>query len=481
MSIDIEHIKKLKVANVKCKRSLLFFTRYFFKERQKRKFVVNQHHEIICDALEKVLKGEIKRLIINIAPRYGKTEIAVKNFIAHALAINPSAKFIHLSYSDDLALDNSEEIKDIITSFEYQQLYPYVQLKKDSKSKKKWYTTEGGGVYATSASGQVTGFGAGKVDDEDFELSDFITEIDKKAGFGGAIIIDDPIKPDDAESSIMRNRVNFKFDSTIRNRVNSRNTPIIIIMQRLHPEDLCGHLLKNDLEKWHVISLPCIYEEDGQKKSLWPFKHTVDELMTLRGSTKATINIFERQYMQNPKPLQGLLYSDFKTYNPNEKPIGVIYNYTDTADQGSDYLCSISYIKQSGLYYVVDVYYSQDRNEITEPELSKRLKDVGVNYCKVESNAGGRSFCRNIERISRSMGNSKTTFQWFWQSKNKEARIKTNSSTVNNCIVFPSDWAVKWPDFYEHVTNFMGEGKNDHDDSCDVLTGIVEGSNFKPL
>jgi hypothetical protein len=200
-------------------------------------------------------------LIINIAPRYGKTEVAVKNFIAKGLAHNPAAKFIHLSYSDDLALDNSEEVKDIIKSAEYQQLFPEVQIKPGTDSKKKWYTTKGGGVYATAAAGQVTGFGAGKVDDE--EVEKFFDEIESE-GFGGALVIDDPIKPEDADSELIRERVNNRFDSTIRNRVNSRNTPIIIIMQRLHEHDLCGYLIDNEGTKWEVLSLPSI-KENGKR------------------------------------------------------------------------------------------------------------------------------------------------------------------------------------------------------------------------
>lgn len=288
----ISRVKKLKVAKFLCLESLLFHTRYNFKQHHKRKFVIGDHHRIICDALEKVLSGEIKRLIIEIAPRYGKTELAVKQFIAHGLALNPAAKFIHLSYSDTLALDNSEEVKDLIQEDFYQELFPEVQLKKDSTSKKKWYTTAGGGVYATSAAGQVTGFGAGLVDEEDGgramtpkekkelvekldamsdedrktlfanlddtkEEREFRNNIDeflngineqmefdhpilKKQKFGGAIIIDDSIKPEDADSDTIRERVNSRFDSTIRNRTNSRNTPIIVIGQRLHPRDLPG-------------------------------------------------------------------------------------------------------------------------------------------------------------------------------------------------------------------------------------------------
>ena len=297
--MDANESKRIKVAKVWTSQSLLQFTRYFFKQRQLRKFIISDHHEQIADKLDKVISGEIKRLIINIAPRYGKTELGVKNFIAYCLSQNPRARFIHLSYSDDLALDNSEEIKDLITSSEFQSIYP-IKIKADAKSKKKWYTTEGGGVYATSTGGQVTGFGAGKVDNEDDDLSTFISDAES---FGGAIIIDDPIKPEDAESNTVRERINNRFDSTIRNRVNSRNTPIIIIMQRVHVDDLVGHLKEAEPNVWDVLDLPCI-KEDG--KALWPFKHTVEELSKLREINPV---VFDTQYLQDPKPKEGLMYS----------------------------------------------------------------------------------------------------------------------------------------------------------------------------
>mgnify|MGYP000490794333 CR=1 FL=1 len=104
-------------------RNPLNFTRYFFKENGGKRFIVGHHHKTVCDALDRVLKGEINKLIINIAPRYGKTELAVKNFIAMGLAINPASNFIHLSYSSDLAVDNSIAIKDIVNSEAYQRLF----------------------------------------------------------------------------------------------------------------------------------------------------------------------------------------------------------------------------------------------------------------------------------------------------------------------------------------------------------------------
>src|SRR5690606_32972613 len=140
--------------------------------------VVNDHHEQITDVLDRVLKGELTKVIINVAPRYSKTELAVKNFIANGHAIKPASKFIQLSYSDDLALDNSEAVRDIVNLEAYQALFPDVKIKKGSDSKKKWYTTSGGGVYATAAGGQVTGFGAGRVDDmeDDADLDEMLAD-----------------------------------------------------------------------------------------------------------------------------------------------------------------------------------------------------------------------------------------------------------------------------------------------------------------
>jgi len=466
--MNADEIKKNKVANIKCKKSLLFHTRYFYKKRYNRKFIVSEHHKIITDILEKVIKGEITRLIINIAPRYGKTELAVKNFISHCISLNPSSKFIHLSYSDDLALDNSEEIRDLIQSDYYRELFGNVEIKKDSRSKKKWYTDAGGGILATGAGGQVTGFGAGKVDDEE-DITEYLTDIEEKEGFGGAIIIDDPIKPEEAESDTIRERVNNRFDSTIRNRVNSRKTPIIIIMQRLHPNDLCGHLLKQEPGEWHVLKMPCV-KEDGT--ALWEFKHTIEELMKIRALN--VVN-YDRQYQQDPKPREGLLYKQFKTYT--ELPQGeIVKNRTDTADEGSDYLCSIDYIVHNSLIYIIDVLYTKKPQEFTEIAQVEMMMKNKTNEALIESNNGGRAFARNVERISREKGNKRVIVKWFHQSQNKKARIKSNSSTVSNTIVMPDNWAVRWPVFYDDVTSYMAEGKNKHDDAPDTLTGIIEAN-----
>ena len=214
-----------------------FFVRYFFKHQFGRKFIMTPHFYSIIDALVSVVKGDIKRLIINIPPRYGKTAVAVKMFVAWVLANNPSAKFIHLSFSDDLALDNSSEIRELVKSEEYQRIFG-VAIRTDSDSKKKWYTLSGGGLYATSTGGPITGFGAGA---KTRERAGTNSPCD---GFEGCIILDDPLKPDDAFSETMRNRINTRFNNTIASRVNSPTTPIIVIMQRLHECLLPGVMVR---------------------------------------------------------------------------------------------------------------------------------------------------------------------------------------------------------------------------------------------
>lgn len=466
-------ISMLDLDRTFCLSGTLNFTKYMFYKQYGRKFVVGDHHTQITDVLDKVIRGELTRVIINIAPRYGKTELAVKNLMAAGLALNPASKFIHLSYSDDLALDNSEGVKDIVNMPAYQALFPEVQIKHGSDSKKKWYTTAGGGVYATAAGGQVTGFGAGRVDLDDEDMDEMMAYLENV--FAGALIIDDPIKPDDADSDTVRERVNARFDSTIINRVNSRNTPIIIIMQRLHERDLCGYVMENYPGEWHVLSLPCIITEPNQPleegRALWDFKHTLNELLKMNSINP--IN-FGRQYMQNPQPKEGLLYNTFSTYSVIPPGPVKIKSYTDTADEGKDYLCSIAYAETKTAIYVLDVIYTQDAMETTEPLTARQLVHNNVKTARIESNNGGRGFSRKVKEHVVAMGMHDINLIWFHQSKNKAARIFTNSASVNTLIYFPSDWKERWPVFYKHVTSYSAKGQNPHDDAPDVLTGMVE-------
>lgn len=445
----------------------LNFARFFFKLMNGgKRFVVGKHHRMICDKLNDVLQGKIKRLIINIAPRYSKTELVSRIFVAAGLAINPASKFILLSYSGDLSLGSSVAVKDIVKSEEYQRLFN-VEIGKGTDTKSQWDTSVGGGVYATSSLGQVTGFGAGAVENEGDTWQ-----------FGGAIVIDDPIKPLDALSDNIREAVNLHFETTIRNRVNSRNTPIIIIMQRLHEHDLCGYLMGLEPDEWDVLSIPCIgYDEDGNEEALWPFKHTLEELHKIEAANQF---VFETQYMQNPQPLEGFMYPNIRTYDVLPMEQSIRKNYTDTADTGADFLCSVCYVETPTAMYVTDVLYTDKPMEYTEVKTAELLLRNATQLVKIESNNGGRGFARNVEKNVRLQG-TKTALQMhfttFSQGLNKHVRIFSHSAEVQNLIYFPSDWERRWPQFAAAVKAYRKVGRNGHDDAPDVLTGMVE--NFR--
>jgi predicted phage terminase large subunit-like protein len=319
-------------------------------------------------------------------------------------------------------------------------------------------------MYATSSLGQVTGFGAGSVGNEDGSFK-----------FGGAIIIDDPIKPDNALNDNAREAVNQHFETTIRNRVNSRETPIIIIMQRLHEEDLCGYLQKIEPDEWTVLSIPCIeYDEDGNEQALWPFKHTLEELRKIEAANQY---VFDTQYMQNPQPLEGLMYTQFRTYDALPMEPSIRKNYTDTADTGKDFLCSICYVETRAGMYITDVLYTDKPMEFTEPKTAEMLLRNETSYVRIESNNGGRGFARNVEKNVRYSGGpiaNKMYFVPFHQGVNKDVRIFSHSAEVQNLIYYPSDWEKRWPQFARAVKGYRKLGKNSHDDAPDVLTGMVE-------
>ena len=209
--------------------------------------MLNWHLYVLEYVLQAVIDRKITRLIINIGPRYSKTEQAVINFIARGLALNSRAKFMHVSYSDNLVLLNSSTVKDIVSLPEYQRLWP-MKIRSDSKSKRGWFTDEGGGMFAVPSGGQMTGLGAGRMASEKFS---------------GAFIIDDPVKPDDAYSDVKRSAINNRFNNTMRSRLADETIPMIVIMQRIHENDMTGYLLKGGSgDKWHHLLIPAYFSEE---------------------------------------------------------------------------------------------------------------------------------------------------------------------------------------------------------------------------
>ena len=167
----------------------------------------------------------------------------------------------------------------------------------------------------------------------------------------------------------------------------------------------------------------------------------------------------------------------FKIYE-KLPPAHYIMNYTDTADEGNDYLCSIDYQMYNEEYYILNVIYTQEPMEITEPAVAEMLTKDNVGNANIESNNGGRGFARNVITNLRNLGNRHTNVRWFHQGENKVARILSNSTGVMNNIYFPINWEDRWPEFSKHLKHYVRTGKNEHDDAEDCLTGVYE--NPKP-
>lgn len=301
------------------------YTRWMFLQRKGFAWQKAEHHKLVCDALMRVYSGECKRLIINIPPRYSKTEL-VNNFVSWTTGKAPDSEFILTSYSSQLASNNSWQIRETVLHPAYSEIFPDVRLRADSAAKHEWRTSQGGIVYAAGAGGTITGYGAGK----------------HRSGFGGAIIVDDPHKADEARSDVIRQGVIDWFQNTLESRKNSpEDTPIILIMQRLHERDLAGWLVSGgNGEEWEVVSLPAL-RDDGT--ALWPEKHSVERLQKMQQAAPYT---FAGQYQQRPSPPEGNIFKPDRLEVVDAVPEGTRFV------RGWDFAASIEQIGKDPDYTV---------------------------------------------------------------------------------------------------------------------------------
>lgn len=471
---------QLRILRRSCLDSHLSFTRYFFKKREGSKFITNTHHRLLAAVLDKVLRLELKRLIINIPPGYTKTEMAVINFIAHGLALNPQSKFIHTSYADSLALQNSTMTMDVVNSEEYQQLWP-MSPRKDSKSKKAWYNEHGGGMLAVASGGTITGFRAGRMVD----------------GFSGAFIIDDPIKPEDAYSDTQRMKMNRRFPNTFKSRLAHEDIPIIVIMQRVHEDDPTGFLLKGGTgEMWHHLVIPVDVPEKEEKYPqeythgipiphnlepgpLWPYKHTEEHISAMKKSDPYT---YASQYDQRPSPLGGGMFKDeyWKQYEVLPPDIMMIRIYGDTAQKTKEHN-DYSVFQAWGLSPSMGVFLlDQVRGKWEAPELERKLVDfwnkwkptqfkpLGAQVVKIEDKSSGSSLIqairaqhmipvediqRNTDKIVRAFGAVKYFASGY-------VHIPANE-----------DWIHDYKEEFRKFTPLM---THSHDDQIDPTMDAVE-------
>lgn len=397
-------------------------------------------------------------MVINMPPRHGKSRTATK-FVQWLFGKHgPIMKVMTGSYNETLSTTFAKQVRDTIAEKPtlgmtvFCDIFPDIKIKYGEAAAAKW-ALEGSGVanyLATSPGGTATGFGC------------------------NIMIIDDLIK--NAAEAYNENTLQALVDwynNTMLSRTEN-GFKLIIIMTRWCNGDLAGFILDNNKDVVH-INYKAV-QDDGTM--------LCEEILSKEDYKLKTKNmnkdIVAANYQQEPIDVKGRLYTSIKTYvdipkDDNGKPLfSYILNYTDTADTGEDNLCSICYGVFGGLSYVLDVYYTKEAMEITEPETARMLTRNHVGCALIESNNGGRGFARNVERECRELGNNHTTIKWFHQSENKVARILSNSTSVMNNVLFPVNWMDRWPEFAKDINKYQREGKNAHDDAADCLTGVYE-------
>ena len=406
----------------------------------------------LCSQLQSFIDSNKKILVINMPPRFGKSYTATL-FVQWLLGRNNKLKIMTGSYNETLSSTFAKQVRDMIATEQtqgvtvYRDIFPDTKIKYGEASMNKW-ALEGSQVanyLATSPTGTATGFGA------------------------DLIVIDDLIKNSEEayNSNVLEKHIDW-FTNTMLSRT-EKGFKLIIIMTRWASNDLAGFILSNYDDVVH-INYKAI-NDDGT-----PLDEETLSLEDFEFKTKNMAKeIVYANYQQEPIDIKGRLYSEFKTYVdlPKEK-IVKIASYCDTADTGEDFLCNIIYADCNDSAYILDVIYTKEAMEITEPMVAEAYKKFNVNVADIESNNGGRAFARNVERITRDKGNYKTVVKWFHQSGNKIARILSNSAWVNDNIYMPIDWKNKWSEFAKDIISYQKEGKNKHDDGPDALTGVAE-------
>ena len=401
-------------------------------------------------------------MVVNLPPRHGKSRTATK-FVQWLFGkYGTNIKVMTGSYNETLSGTFAKQVRDCIAEKKtegitvYSDIFPDTKIKYGEAAAQKWALegSQQANYLATSPTGTATGFGC------------------------NIMIIDDVIKnAEEAYNANTLEKLRSWFTDTMLSRTEN-GFKLIVIMTRWSNDDLAGFILANYKNVVHVNYKAV--QDDGSMLCSEILSRQDFELKTLNMNK----DIVAANYQQEPIDVKGRLYTKLKTYTETPKDdkgnslFKYILNYTDTADTGGDFLCSICYGMYEGAYYILDVLYSKESMETTEPATARMLTVNNVGCAIIESNNGGRGFARNVERECKELGNRHTNIKWFHQSKNKEARILSNSTSVMNNLYFPVNWEDRWPDFARAIKRYQREGKNEHDDAPDALTGVYE--NPKP-
>ncbi len=434
-----------------------------------------EFHKTYYRILEAFAQGRIRRLIITMPPQHGKSLGATTLLPAYLLGLNPDLRVAIASYSASLACKFNRRVQRIIESNEYAELFPETTIKRGSKPPNYIRTAEEveiigheGSLLAVGREGSLTG---NRVD---------------------CFILDDLYKDAmEANSPIIRENCLEWYTSVVRTRTHNDSSELIVFT-RWHEEDLIGYICQKEPwepllswsqldsatpDSWLYLNLEAIKRSPSSQidpreadSALWPSRQSLELLLQKRALDPLR---FECMYQGHPSAREGLLYGEnFRTYSTLPSSIVKRGNYTDTADTGDDYLCSICYsVDSKGVVYVTDVVYTREPMEVSEPLVASMLLDSATSIATIESNNGGRGFARAVGKLAPSV-----KIEWFHQNGNKEARILSNSATVIQNLHWPEGWQLRWPDLAAHLTTYRRQFRSNRwHDAADVITGIIEG------
>jgi predicted phage terminase large subunit-like protein len=422
---------------------------------------------MMATKLEACRQGKIRRLIINVPPRNLKSHCSTIAFVAWWFGHNPAGHVICASYGQDLADKLARDCRTVMLSSWYQKLFP---TRLSSRQAVHDFTTTAQGTrLATSVGGVLTGRGA------------------------DLILIDDPLKPDDALSEPRRKAVNEWYNNTLLSRLNDKATGcIIIIMQRLHQDDLVGHVLEQ--EPWDVLSFPAIAEQGethviesvlGTRlftrragEALHPVRETLQTLAGIR-QTMTEYN-FAAQYQQSPLPLGGAMVKTawLKYYEPGELPdrfSGTVQSW-DTANKAtdlSDFSVCTTWGARDGRFYLLDVF----RRRLNYPELKRAARELAQRYrptsILIEDKASGTPLAQDL----RSDGIVGIKPYEPPAGTDKIMRLHLQTALFENGHVLLPRHASWLADYVAELTGFPGTKFDDQVDSTtQALQFLKEGS-----
>ncbi len=410
----------------------------------------------IANLLQRVESHEINKLAISMPPRAGKSYI-ITMFCTWLIGKHPQGSIMRNSYAAELAEKFSYEVRQIIKSDRYKLVFPTIELKTDKKAVNDW---------AVQGSKQTTYFCAG--------VGGAITG----KGCDLAAIADDLIKNiEDALSENVLNKTWQWVTSTHNSRL-EKGCPQIHIATRWSRKDPIGMLLDAEIKEWTVYNVPALING----KTFCEDVKTTEEFLQIKRLTDDFI--WEAEYMQNPIEAKGLLYpieelkrfslDEVSKYDTSKEKWDGIVNYTDTADEGTDYLSSVTGKALGKYIYLTDVVFTQDPVEVTEGRVAQMIIDSNCDKAVIESNAGGKSFGKNIKNLISE--DSKCHVIWKPSTKNKETRIFMKSGIVKEFVYFRNDYELgsDYDKFIRQLTSYVRLGTNKHDDAADSITGLVD-------